>query len=329
MPKYSFIVPVYKVESFLPQCIDSILSQDFSDFELLLINDGSPDGSGAICDSYSKRDQRISVIHKKNEGVSIARNVGIDAARGEFVIFVDSDDWVDKRLLAVVDKYADDYEIIFFGHSNYCQNGDIISFHPRMASCFNRHEMEDEIFHLKVNSAKFEFFGYTWNKVFRSSVIKRNKLKFAASLTVREDELFTMDFCQHISTLKVVSESLYNYRYLNAGLSSVSKSSDEILIYANSLKRRINGWGSEKLRSLDRFRYAISLLNAAYEERNIIYCIQLTFEAYKIKKKTYEDSFKYAKKGPIRYNLILALLFHIVHCFNNIITDRKLINEKG
>ena len=93
MPFVSGIVPVYKAENFLPKCIDSILNQTYKDFELILVNDGSPDKSGKICDKYSEKDNRIIVIHKKNGGVSSARNIGIENATGKYICFVDSDDF--------------------------------------------------------------------------------------------------------------------------------------------------------------------------------------------------------------------------------------------
>lgn len=94
MPIISVIVPIYKVESYLARCLDSILAQTFTDFELWLINDGSPDNCGVICDQYAKKDQRIRVIHKKNGGLSDARNAGLEHASGKYISFIDSDDWV-------------------------------------------------------------------------------------------------------------------------------------------------------------------------------------------------------------------------------------------
>lgn len=94
MPIISVIVPVYNVEKYLPRCIDSILAQTFTDFELILVDDGSPDNCGAICDEYAAKDKRVRVIHKSNGGVSSARNAGLDAASGEYVTFVDSDDYI-------------------------------------------------------------------------------------------------------------------------------------------------------------------------------------------------------------------------------------------
>lgn len=97
-PKISIIVPVYKVESYLHKCIDSILAQTFEDFELILIDDGSPDQCGVICDEYANKDRRIRVIHKENGGLSSARNAGIDIAKGDYIGFVDSDDWIEPDM---------------------------------------------------------------------------------------------------------------------------------------------------------------------------------------------------------------------------------------
>jgi len=102
MPSVSVIVPVYQVEEYLSKCVDSILNQTFGDFELILVDDGSPDRCGEICDRYKAVDGRIRVIHQLNQGVSAARNNGVKEAKGEYIAFIDSDDWVDKNYLSVL-----------------------------------------------------------------------------------------------------------------------------------------------------------------------------------------------------------------------------------
>lgn len=101
-PKISIIVPVYKAEPYLRKCIDSILNQTFKDFELILVDDGSPDRCGEICDEYALKDSRIKIIHKENSGRSSARNVGLDIAQGEYIGFVDSDDWIEPDMYEVL-----------------------------------------------------------------------------------------------------------------------------------------------------------------------------------------------------------------------------------
>ena len=100
MPKLSVIVPVYNTEKYLRECIDSILAQTFTDFELILVDDGSTDGSGIICDEYADKDPRVQVIHQQNGGATVARRSGVRIARGEYVTFVDSDDWIDSDFYA-------------------------------------------------------------------------------------------------------------------------------------------------------------------------------------------------------------------------------------
>lgn len=115
MPQVSVIVPVYNVEKYLERCIDSILAQTCNDFELILVDDGSPDKCGGICDNYSKKDHRISVIHQHNQGVSVARNVGISASKGEFIAFIDSDDFIHPQMIELT-KYVLDHTDYPFVH---------------------------------------------------------------------------------------------------------------------------------------------------------------------------------------------------------------------
>lgn len=114
-PKISVIVPVYNVEKYLRRCIDSILAQTFTDFELLLIDDGSKDNSGDICDGYAMKDERVRVFHKKNGGVSSARNLGLDNAKGEWVSFVDADDYLDNCYYNNFLSFHDISDIVFTG----------------------------------------------------------------------------------------------------------------------------------------------------------------------------------------------------------------------
>ena len=116
-PKVSVIVPVYNVEKYLHRCIDSILAQSFTDFELLLVNDGSKDKSGEICDEYAAKDSRVRVFHKENGGVTSARKLGFDSSVGEYVLFVDSDDYLDKDGIASLVSLSDDDVDIIIGDS--------------------------------------------------------------------------------------------------------------------------------------------------------------------------------------------------------------------
>ena len=134
MVKVSIIVPVYNAEDALPRCIDSIINQEYTDFELLLINDGSKDESGNVCDAYARKDPRIRVFHKENTGVSDTRNLGIDEAKGEYIQFLDADDWITpdstKVLVRAMETYhpqlviADFYRVV---GNNIARKGSILS----------------------------------------------------------------------------------------------------------------------------------------------------------------------------------------------------------
>ena len=119
MPDVSIIVPIYNVERYLSRCIDSILSQSFIDFELILLDDGSPDRCGFICDEYAVKDDRIRVIHQENAKISATRNAGLDAAEGEWIAFIDADDWIHKDYLKILLAGAlDDTDIVICGFLN-------------------------------------------------------------------------------------------------------------------------------------------------------------------------------------------------------------------
>ena len=146
-PKISVIIPVYNAESTLRRCVDSVLAQTFTDFECLIINDGSKDRSGAICDEYAARDSRVKVFHKENGGVSSARNVGLDNATGEWIAFVDSDDWAGEKYLESFSEYLDadliisgiqsvnKNEIVANRESEYIDGGLYLDFRQLLESC--------------------------------------------------------------------------------------------------------------------------------------------------------------------------------------------------
>lgn len=167
MPKLSVIVPVYKVEAYLEKCVSSILNQIFQDFEVILVDDGSPDNCGAICDKLAKTDCRIKVIHKKNGGLSDARNVGIEAAKGEYIGFVDSDDWIapemyEKLMQAACESKAD---IAVCGVYRV-KKDKITSLHVFKQE--NVYEHNEGMLKILSNQIK----SYAWNKIYRKSLFE-------------------------------------------------------------------------------------------------------------------------------------------------------------
>lgn len=212
-PAISVIVPVFNVEKYIDKCINSILEQEFTDFELIIVDDGSTDSSGEICDKYAEIDNRIKVIHKKNEGVSIARNIGIELSQGEWIYFVDSDDWIDFDLLSTFKKnISDDIGLYFIGLKVETIDSNILEY-----------TFDECLFTDKKDAIKYIYnkriFGVTCNKLFNNKIIKDYNIRFNIQLNSYEDELFTLEYCRYINCIKTINFSGYHYRYVSSGLS--------------------------------------------------------------------------------------------------------------
>lgn len=201
--KISVIVPVYNVEKYLRRCIDSILTQTFTDFELLLIDDGSKDESGKICDEYARKDERVRVFHKENGGVSSARNVGLDNARGEYISFCDADDWVDWSWL---EEFCNKLpcDMVVQGYK-YLKVGD------RLWQPVQLRNMDAKASDALDYLFAFNNVGYLWCRCFRASVVKAFNLKFNCDYVVREDYDFITAYSSHIRMLTITSACGYNY----------------------------------------------------------------------------------------------------------------------
>lgn len=204
--RVSIIVPVYNAEKTLNRCIDSILQQTFTDWELLLINDGSKDHSGEICDEYARKDERVKAFHKKNGGVSSARNIGLDHARGEWITFVDSDDWIVNDCLNM-DYSLFQEDLIFFSY--YQKNGTLESYvdFPVGNFIFNG---EYELNNFYQNFIHKSFFKIIWSKLFKRNLI--NGLRFDNLIPIGEDHLFLLNYLIRIKTCRFISKPFYVYQ---------------------------------------------------------------------------------------------------------------------
>ena len=210
MPKISVITPVYKVENYLKKCIDSILNQTFTDFELFIVDDGSPDSCGKIADEYAKQDARIRVIHKENGGAQSARNAGIECASGKYLYFPDSDDWLEKEYLQELYDVAEktNAQMIVSGYTmeyyenNFAQTYVVSTPEKEFA---NQMEVRTNL-HNYFNNMMM---AVPWNKLYRASFIKENKLRFP---NVKWDDLhFNMDVIMEIERVAISSSSGYHF----------------------------------------------------------------------------------------------------------------------
>lgn len=226
-PKISVIVPIYKAEKYLNRCIDSLLAQTFSDFELLLIDDGSPDKSGDICDVYAEKDSRVRVFHKKNGGVSSARQCGLDNAIGEYVIHADPDDWVEKDMLASMYSKAtyDNSDIVICDfYMDMARSTKYI--HVNISS--NNHKiLLQEILSDKLHAA-------LWNKLIRRELYHRYNISFPIEMNLWEDKFVCTSL--FMNDVKVAYLPIAYYHYDNCSNSNsivrnVSKNSIDSQIY--------------------------------------------------------------------------------------------------
>ncbi len=204
----SVIIPVYNVQAYLNECIDSVLSQTYHDFEVILINDGSTDESGKICDDYSLLDSRVKVIHKTNSGVSETRNIGIAAAKGEYLLFLDSDDRIDKNTLMILNKHILDCDMVLFryemfrntksGEEYIDSNDDFIT-----PGSYSKIEMLKQFCNNNLSLITVCF------KFCRIEIAKANPFPVGK---ICEDEMVTHRFINSCEKITVISDVLYQYR---------------------------------------------------------------------------------------------------------------------
>lgn len=201
----SIIVPIYKVEAFLRQCIESIILQTFSDWELLLIDDGSPDSCGAICDEYACFDKRIRVFHINNGGVSNARNTGIERAKGDWITFIDGDDWVDPCYLAQLISPIRANNDIEFVQSGYYHNKKTEQY--TIEKTFQNNTGSDPLFVFN------NYEGFVFAKMFKREVLINNQVRFVPTIRIGEDYIFTLTYIKYIKYYSFIDYSGYYYRY--------------------------------------------------------------------------------------------------------------------
>ncbi len=215
--KISVIVPVYNVESHLHRCVDSIINQTLQNLEIILVDDGSRDTSGDICDYYATKDRRITVIHKENEGSSCARNAGLDIASGDYISFVDSDDYIDKSMLeimlnGILEHNLDVVEIKTQSKNNKSNADDVF-------------EIQDKASAIKrvIQSTSFS----VWRRLYRTSLI--HDLRFIPKI-IHQDVFYTIDMLNRIEHIGYLNKSLYNYNTDNESIIRSKYSLEKITI---------------------------------------------------------------------------------------------------
>ena len=215
MPLLSVIVPVYKVEAYLDTCVQSILSQTYRDLELILVDDGSPDRSGAMCDEWAARDSRVRVIHKPNGGVCSARNAGLDAAKGDYIAFVDSDDWLDSEMYAVMMAQVREYgcDVVMCDCVKEFPEGSRLYTHDIRPGFYDRTTLTKEYFPhlLMMENVEYPATISNWLLLFRRELVK--DVRYLTGVRYSEDLLFGAQLLYRANSFCYLKgQSFYHYR---------------------------------------------------------------------------------------------------------------------
>ena len=224
-PKVSVVIPVYKVEPWIRECMDNLVNQTLKEIEIICVDDGSPDNCGAILDEYAKNDKRVKVIHQENGGVQKARNAGLDAATGEYIALLDSDDYVDTR------AYETAYELA------KKDNVDILNFKARIFDDgkddhINKIDFSDAPVVSAENYIQNNYRCWVWDNLFKNEIIQKDKIRFIQGIKPADDTCFTYMALGRAKKVKSIPATFYNYRIRPCALSSMSSES----VFINSYK---------------------------------------------------------------------------------------------
>ena len=227
-PLFSVIVPIYNIEKYIEQCILSIINQTFTNFELILVDDGSPDGCPQICDEYAVSDSRIKVIHKENGGIVSARQAGVDVATGEYIVCVDGDDWINPEYLSkfveVINQYSPDVACC---GAIWAYEDKETRMPPRVnLGYYDRKRIENEIFPILIERDDGVYFSPSlWGKVFRREIYQQQQL-VDTIVNIGEDGACVKPCVYHSQSMYVMNDCLYYYRQNASSMTKKRKAFD-------------------------------------------------------------------------------------------------------
>ncbi|WP_291633834.1 glycosyltransferase family A protein [Clostridium sp.] len=248
MVEISIIVPIYNGAKYINECIEMIINQTFKNFELIIVDDGSTDNSFEMCNEYAKKDNRIKLISKKNQGTWAARNKGIDISLGKYIIFFDCDDWYEDNLLKVMYESIEnnDVDLVISGQTNVSVNKDGKTIRRTKVLPEKHFFMtENEILGNYILLRKEEIGDTLWNKIYKAEIIKKYDLKFE-NYKRGEDTLFNANYYEHINKCIVIPEAFYNYRIENSNpvwLKYSENYLNVVLEENNAIINKLEQWG--------------------------------------------------------------------------------------
>lgn len=311
----TLVVPIYNMSSLLPRFMESVRTQSCENFEVILVDDGSTDASPELCDRYAdKNPKRIRVIHKQNGGLSSARNVGIEAARGECITFPDPDDWLECDYVEKMNSFCKEYQtdLVCTGYYTDHENGKWYSstyrgFYPALDANQAR----------KMMLTTSDFGGFAWNKLYKVSIIKEHNLHYLDDTGITEDLDFTYRYLQFCQSVCFAPEAFIYHYYQRQGAATHSSFSQHQVDSLNTFKKIIIDTEDESIKKLARVRicneavnliwkYKSSKSNDVESYRRIRQCLKENLKPFLISNKT--------GKGR-KIQAVLALLFPTLYCF--------------
>lgn len=212
---FSVIIPVYKIEEYVRECVESVLKQDFRNYEIILVDDGSPDGCPEICDELSEYDSRVRVLHKKNEGVSAARRDGVGMANGKYIICIDGDDWIREGSFSAIENIINETktDMVCFGMVHETKKGFVPHEIPYRKGLYDESDIQKEIYPILIQSARVEYFPPSvCGKVIKKELLEKYMLVDRIA-TIGEDGATIIPCVYHARAMYVMEECLYFYRY--------------------------------------------------------------------------------------------------------------------
>lgn len=216
-PVISIIIPVYNASPYVEQCVRSVLAQTLQELEIIAVNDGSTDGSDVILDKLAAKDTRLKVFHLVNNGVSAARNFGLQQAKGSYIGFCDADDWMEPTMLEelyhALTTQACDWAIC---NVHVIKNDDPITVRLKITEQII--DMASDRTSFLRSLMRFAYDNANWNKLFHAAIIREQQLRFAEDMNIWEDLLFNLQYLQYVKRAALVAKPLYNYRIINTSL---------------------------------------------------------------------------------------------------------------
>ena len=319
----SIIVPVYNVEKTIEECLNSIKNQLYTNIEVLLIDDGSPDNSGKICDLYSEKDSRFKTFHIENGGVSNARNLGLTKSTGKYIMFVDSDDIVNNDFVSkMVNKMNQGYQIVTCGYKIFLANSN--SFIPNTVNYNSKEKYVEDL-------QEGLLFNQIWNKIYLSDVIKKNNIIFDKTISIAEDWKFNIEYLKYIDSFSICNETLYNYRITNTGLGfKYNKDSNTIkLDLVRKMKTNIyNNKNTEYISKLFITQYYSYFSNIINKRNSMTKKEKKELSINIINSDYYDNDLKDCSISSIKYKVLLKVLLSKKYRLINIFAKLASIYDK-